>query len=496
MADFNDLISIANELKTEIAGIRNGQAAMAAARSTGAIAIAGGTPSQAAAAPHIRYGNSPFSSKGFSFGNFLAAMGNGANSHYYDHAKNELAFAQRFTKAMCEKGYIPDRKDGLLVPVWPDGLNHEMVSNEMYHETKCYIQAGVDKTDPDEVSWYSKKMLSEPGFLQTKAAATPAQSWIDQTLMGSFVPPPTFGPPIELLRNKEALMNAGATVVPLGPSGRITFPRLTGATQGGWSGENTQQTPTTAQTGALNLSAKKVISVVVLPNELLRFASPAAEVLIRNDMMKTVALIMDKGLLEGPGSSNQPLGIMTMATAGSPAPSAGTFTLSNAGVNYLAPSGSNELAPQDAYTFLAAIETANGDPDQVSWIMHPRMKYAWSQTRWTPYSSGTNEGGFVFDLTRAVGDKIVSVLAGRPIVATPQVSSTRGSGSQTYVIALQGDDYYIGMFAAIEFTQTDAGYTLLSSDQTAVRAVLECDGGPRHPALICASDALNFVVGP
>src|SRR5262249_28021036 len=152
-----------------------------------------------------------------------------------------------------------------------------------------------------------------------KAAATavsPAQSWIDSSAGGAFVPPPTFGPPIELLRNKEALMNAGATTMPLGPSGRLQMARMTGATQGGWSGENTGNAPVNAATGLFTLSAKKVIALVAMPNELLRFGSPAAESLIRSDLMKTVALIMDKGLLDGQGSDNVPLGLATMGAAG------------------------------------------------------------------------------------------------------------------------------------------------------------------------------------
>lgn len=461
--------------------------ALSSARNTGA--VLGGSPGNPATVPMARRGPSALGSSGFSFGKFLAAQGGDADSYLQDDAKNELAFAKRYTELMM-KGttWRPSKKGALLVPIWPEALDIPVVGNDFYYECKTYLQNGTDGADPDEVSWLQKK------FLQTKAAASPAQSWVDQTLMGSFVPPPTFGPPIELLRSKEALMSAGATVIPLGPSGRITLPRLTSATQGDTIGENTQETPTQAKTGALTLSAKKSISVVVLPNELLRFASPAAEVLIRGDMMKTVALIMDYNLLQGSGGANTPLGLVTMIAGASP--SAGSFTVSNSGINVVGPTTSNQLAPQDAYTFLAAIEESNGDSDKCVWIMRPQMKFAWYQTRWTPYSGGTNAGGFVFDLMRGPDGKIGAILAGCPIVSTPQVSKKRGSGAQTYVICLQAEDYVIGMFGAIEFTQTDAGYTLLSSDQTAIRALCEYDGGPRHPGLVAAADALNFTIGP
>jgi hypothetical protein len=52
----------------------------------------------------------------------------------------------------------------------------------------------------------------------------------------------------------------------------------------------------------------------------------------------------------------------------------------------------------------------------------------------------------------------------------------------------------IALFGAIEFTQTDAGLNLIGSDQTAVRALLHFDGGPRHPGLVSFADALNLSV--
>ena len=49
-------------------------------------------------------------------------------------------------------------------------------------------------------------------------------------------------------------------------------------------------------------------------------------------------------------------------------------------------------------------------------------------------------------------------LSGLPITRSTNVSKSRGSGSQTYVICMDGADYLIGMFGAIESTRrTQAG---------------------------------------
>ena len=439
-----------------------------------------------ATAPWGRKGENIMGSRGFSFARLIAGIGSDSRQQL-EKSKIELEFADRFAREMEKCGWRSDRKNSYLAPLWPEGFDTDSVPEGLYQEMKSLVYAGTANADPNEVAWLEQKYYGQ------KAAATPAspaQSWIDQTLMGSFVPPPTFGPPIELLRNKEAMMSAGCTVMPLGPSGRLIMPRLTGATQGGWSGENTGQTPNTASTGSLELSAKKVIGIVALPNELLRFASPAAEVLIRNDLFKTVALIADKGLLEGPGSSNQPLGLATMATAGMTPGTAGTSTY---GCNYLGVT-SNQLTGQQTYDFLSTIEENNGEA--TAWIMRPKMAYAFYQARWTPYSGGTSQGGFLFEITRNLDGKAQKNLAGIPITSTVQVSNNRGvtDGSQTYILCLNAEDYIFGMFGAIEFTQTDAGFTLLASDQVAVRAVLTCDGGLRHPGLLTMADQVKFTI--
>jgi HK97 family phage major capsid protein len=61
------------------------------------------------------------------------------------------------------------------------------------------------------------------------AGATKALSWMDETVGGALVAPPMMGELIELLRNNEVLMAAGARVLPMPPQGRITFPRQTSA---------------------------------------------------------------------------------------------------------------------------------------------------------------------------------------------------------------------------------------------------------------------------
>src|SRR5205085_5311256 len=112
----------------------------------------------------------------------------------------------------------------------------------------------------------------------------------DDTAGGSFVAQPMLGELIDLQRNLEAFSAAGAQEIALPPNGRIQFPKLTGGSTAYWVGEGSPLTESTPATGNLDLQAKKLGVFVKMNNELLRFASPSAEGLVRFDMARAAAM--------------------------------------------------------------------------------------------------------------------------------------------------------------------------------------------------------------
>lgn len=432
-------------------------------------------------APWARKGEDPFSSRGFQLGKVASFFGGAAT---YDEVKNELDFCHRFTREQERQGYRLSAKaghgghtkDAVLVPFFPELLSPERMGEPLWKELKDYMGAGVSGADPEEEAYLRWRY-------QGKTAVSPAQSWVDVSAGAGFVAPPTFGPPIPLARNVETLLRS-STIVPLGPSGQLEMPRLTTATQGGWLGENTAQTPVNAGTGKLELRAKKAFGVVVLPGELLRYGSPAAEAMIRQDLFTTVTLIGDKGLLDGQGNSNVPLGVVTASLISGNPLGYGSVTLTNA----------NQISPQDIYKFIAAVEANNGVFS--GWVMRPELFWALLETRATTYSGSGQVGQFVFNQFRVMQDEQgTKRLNGYRVITSAQVSKTRGSGSQTYMIGANLEDTIVGMFGAVEMSQTDQGWTLFSADQVAVRAILSMDGGQQHPAWWVVADALNMTPG-
>jgi HK97 family phage major capsid protein len=475
------ILSKLSEVMTEINAVKTQHAQISAVRDAG-VQVPHVVPGPgnidamltSRQAPRFRAGPSVLSSNGFQFGRLLSTIVD-PSAETFARAKNELRLSSqmqgviydRFTN-FTQNGNYKGKAGYCMAPLWPEAFSGEVMDDTTFWEMKTMLQAGADYSDPDELDFWRKK-----------AAPTPAQSYTDQQYGGSFVPPPTFGPPIELLRNREALLNAGATVIPLGPSGRVTYPRLVTPTTASGQLENTQLTATTVTTGSLNINARKMMCNVLLPNELLRYGAPATEALIRADIFKSVALQLDYYLLVGNGSQTQPLGLWTMSQVTGNTYAVGLVTPQG--------TGNTQLAPQDVFAFPAQCEANNGDPytDKGGWIMHPKLFYAFGKTRWTPYNGAGQVGGFVYNLTRGLADGFQKPMLGDfPVTKTTQVTANLTSGSNTtYCIFAPWEDYILALYGAIEFFQTDAGYTLASSDMSLVRAILSGDGGPRHPGV-------------
>lgn len=431
-------------------------------------------------APYVRKGENIMSSRGFQFQRLIGVVGN-TPGFDKENAKIENDLVGRLYKNYCQdNGFVPvNGGSPFLAPLGTDlmGGGNEIDDNFRI-EIKQLCCAGVAGADRSEMEWVAKKAYQ--GHTKT---VTTSQSWLDETLGGPLVAPPEFGELIQLLRNKDALINAGCRVIPMPPSGRIKFPRQVAPTTGYWIGENANITSSNFNTSTLLLSSKKVAALVGMPNELIRFASPASEALLRADMTKTLSLTFDYACLQGPGSDNTPLGVINT-------PNIVTVTPTTVGGN------GNTISPQDLYTFISAVEANNAEFQ--GWIMRPEMFYLLVGARTTPYSGGSQQGQFAFDQFRQLGQGWQKIVAGFPAVTTAQVSITQSKGSAnnlTYIVGGQWDDSIMALFGAIEFAQATQGDSAFQQDQTIVRAILTGDFGLRHPAAFSVAQTLTLSIG-
>lgn len=113
---------------------------------------------------------------------------------------------------------------------------------------------------------------------------------------------------IELLRNRSVLDRAGATML-TGLVGNIAIPRQTGATTAYWVAESGSPTEGQQTLDQVTMSPKTVGAFTDISRKLLIQSSIDVENFVRNDIVKVLALEIDRVGLYGSGSSNQPTGV-------------------------------------------------------------------------------------------------------------------------------------------------------------------------------------------
>lgn len=433
------------------------------------------TPDQIFGSPHIRHGEDPMSSRGFSFMKMIGLISGAVQDK--NEAKIEMDIHNRlhdiYVKNLGSMGY--EYNGGgmrFLAPLSTNFMQEKLVDRNFRNEMKQLVYAGSDGADLDHMSWIKKKMIREK-------YGTKALSWLNEMTGGAIVAPPEMGELIELLRNKEALVNAGARVVPLPPQGRLKYPRQTAASTTYWVGENSPIQDSIIGTGEITLQAKKLAVLIKAPNELIRFASPAAEALLRDDMTKSLALGLDLAGLQGSGTDTQPRGIINM-------PEINIVQSSSPGAN------GDQVIGQDIYRMIAAVEESNAEME--AFIMRPKTLYKYYQLRADAVSAGDGAGPFLFNLIREAQDDTPATLAGYPVVKSTQVSQSLTKGTVntlTYVIGGMWSELLIGMFGAIEFAATTQGDSAFSADQSWIRGILSVDVQCRHERAFAVIQSLD-----
>lgn len=421
-------------------------------------------------APNVREGENVMGSRGFSFMRLIGCM---KGEVLPSQAKHETDISTRLYNAYSHNNTgAPYESKGLGQPNVPGGrflaplatsfMQDSVVGSEFRREMREMVNTGVDSADIDEMKWIRRKMLGQYG--------QKTLSWLNELNGGALVAPQEQGELIELLRNKEALVNAGARTVPLPPQGRMKFPRQTAPSSTYWVGENAPITASDIGTGEVTLQAKKLAVRIIAPNELLRFASPAAEALMRDDMTKSLALGLDLAGLEGLGGDNQPLGLINQQ---------GINTMFSSAPG---PNG-DSLVGGDIYRAIALIEENNAEME--GFVMRPKTLYKYYQLRSDAVAQGDQQGPFLFNLIREAGDGTPPLLGGYPVTKSTQISQVQTKGSATnltYIAWGMWSDMLIGMFGAIEFAANTLGDSLFINDQTAVRGILSADVALRHAA--------------
>lgn len=119
---------------------------------------------------------------------------------------------------------------------------------------------------------------------------------------------------VEILRNESALIQLGVRYLP-GLTGNVQFPRQITANTWTWEGENpsADKTLTAATLDTFTLSPKTGMGGTAYSKQFLVQSSFGPEQFVREDLGRIAALGIDAAGINGPGTANQPTGVMNIS---------------------------------------------------------------------------------------------------------------------------------------------------------------------------------------
>ena len=194
----------------------------------------------------------------------------------------------------------------------------------------------------------------------------------------------------------------------------MTFPRATTGTTAGWIGEGKPAPVTNAAFDTLVIGEHKLGAIAVFTEELLRRSEPAAEALVRNDLIATISTAIDSAFID---QSNA--GVATVKPA----------SIANAATTAAASGTTAAAVRADVKAAYLAAASANQSLASACWIMNPATALSLSMM----FNATTSQPEFP-GIDFVNGGTFQSL----PVVLSTSVPGTIGTGFDV-ILAVQNE---------------------------------------------------------
>lgn len=281
---------------------------------------------------------------------------------------------------------------------------------------------------------------------------------------GALVPQNMRNEVIELLRDRTIVRKLGARSIPL-PNGNLSIPRLAGGSTAGYVGEGQDVRASGASFDDVKLSAKTLICMVPVSNQLIGRAGFAVEQIILSDIISGIATREDKAFLRDDGTNNTPKGMKRVAEENS-------RTLVWEGTDY-------SLNAIDTWLDNMLLKVLDGNSNMLSsgWGMSNRSYIKLQGLR-------DGNGNKVYP------EMAQGMLKGYPVLHTSAIPVNLGTGGKESEIyfadfsdVLIGEDGNMVVDFSREASYIDADGQMVSAfarNQSLVRVKMDHDIGFRH----------------
>ncbi len=307
----------------------------------------------------------------------------------------------------------------------------------------------------------------------------------DPTAGGFLVPIQFSTDIIELLRPSAVVRSLGPSTMPM-PMGSVKVPKITAGAQASYIGENANIGQSQEATGQIPLTFKKLAALVPISNDLVRYSSPSADSIVRDDMVRAIATREDKAFLRDDGTSGTPKGIKNWINPANKFNANGTVSLANVTVDL--GKAIQRLMAADVPLVVQQFPAGGAAHNQPTtsrpgWIMSPRTYMFLTTVQ-------NGQGFYAFRPEMMTG-----TLWGFPYRVTSQVletmtaafADTGGAQSEVYfgafAHAVIGEALGLMVDASTEAAYANSAGTVVaafSQDQTVVRVIEEHDFALRY----------------
>lgn len=331
---------------------------------------------------------------------------------------------------------------------------------------------------------------------------------------GFIVPPDYVNEIIELLRPMAVVRGSNPRVIPM-PRGTMTLPGQATPATASYGGEASAITTSQQTVDQIVATYKKLMALVPVSNDMMRYADPAVDAFVRDDLVKVLALREDLAFLTGDGTLATPRGFLSFANAWVVAQggTAGTWlTTGNstaavdgtAGSALIGANGGNFVTSTESYNLSTAaselgglvnkLDTANVPDTRRVWFMNPRTKNYL-------YNVQNSLGVYVYREEMAAGK-----LLGYPFKCSTQIGITYHDASSSnndcsFVFLAEMDEVMILDSMSLELAVSREGtyvdgsgntQSAFQKDLTLVRAIAEHDFQLRHDSAVAIDQFVRW----
>lgn len=275
---------------------------------------------------------------------------------------------------------------------------------------------------------------------------------------------------------------------------RVTIPKFIGGTVAYWMGEQDKYVESAAKGGNLSMMAKKMGVLIRITDEMQRFGAYGFESLLRADMIRALAALLDYTIMYGTGTDNMPRGIVNASNIKLYSAETHSDTL---------PSGSwtgAELGYDDLMNMQGLVEDANFPITNWAWISSPRYFRRLRQAKEQNFSGQSSNFGYLVDGPMMTEDRLRGLIGDYAKLTTTPTTNTAGQSAgktpvdandkkYTDVVGANMNDIVLGRWGGLEIVDDRGLGKGFPNDETYVKVRSYADVGFRNPeSIVLAPD--------